>query len=606
MTTVDIMTPLNRAFRDHRRYTGDGLASEPTGAPLPVGDPASGVHSPDKPSIRSAFTEVQTALQAAVDAAEAAPPFDPALANWTPPGSGAQETTVENALKNYGYISIFAHMAADLQTKVSLRTATSGDATAITAAIDSVFTYAASVGRKVLAHAGLYLINATIGWGITAGFAIECEPGTVFRADSSFPVDNKMFLPSATSGEQKFVWRGGQIDGRSMPARISGAPDLLYIASQYIDYVEIDGVHFLCNDDRNGTAGDSCLFLSSGDDYMVTNCVFQGAVDAGLYISGDATQTLGRRCIVQGNVFKACQSVGFISKRLFQDHVIDSNMVFNCNSGIVVGGEADTTLLPGTKAVISGNLIRNVARGIEARIADGTVITGNRIEDYGVDATGTAVADHGIKISGSDGCVVSGNVIVQVTVTPSESAAIHIDTRTYDSVTYSADGNIVVGNRIAVAATGVFESAACNSTIITDNSITGANARIDQRGTASMHTDFTGTLRHFFGESGAAPVSAATVSYENSSNLLIQYLAPSVNEITWLVGDESNNVVARMSYFHSVDRWAWRAGGSGEVFGIDSAGPRMGTHSALAGETVTGYITVKDLGGTTRKLAVVS
>lgn len=33
---------------------------------------------------------------------------------------------------------------------------------------------------------------------------------------------------------------------------------------------------------------------------------------------------------------------------------------------------------------------------------------------------------------------------------------------------------------------------------------------------------------------------------------------------------------------------------------------RFGAHSALAGETVTGYITIKDAGGTTRKLAVVS
>ena len=32
----------------------------------------------------------------------------------------------------------------------------------------------------------------------------------------------------------------------------------------------------------------------------------------------------------------------------------------------------------------------------------------------------------------------------------------------------------------------------------------------------------------------------------------------------------------------------------------------FGTHSAIAAETVTGYITVKDSGGTTRKLAVVS
>lgn len=33
---------------------------------------------------------------------------------------------------------------------------------------------------------------------------------------------------------------------------------------------------------------------------------------------------------------------------------------------------------------------------------------------------------------------------------------------------------------------------------------------------------------------------------------------------------------------------------------------KFGTHSALAAETVTGYITIKDSGGTTRKLAVVS
>lgn len=33
---------------------------------------------------------------------------------------------------------------------------------------------------------------------------------------------------------------------------------------------------------------------------------------------------------------------------------------------------------------------------------------------------------------------------------------------------------------------------------------------------------------------------------------------------------------------------------------------RFGTHSALAGESVTGYITIKDSGGTTRKIAVVS
>ena len=33
---------------------------------------------------------------------------------------------------------------------------------------------------------------------------------------------------------------------------------------------------------------------------------------------------------------------------------------------------------------------------------------------------------------------------------------------------------------------------------------------------------------------------------------------------------------------------------------------RFGTHSAIAAESVTGYITIKDSGGTERKIAVVS
>lgn len=72
MTTVDITTTLNKTFREHRRYSEDGLPNPPSGAPLPVGDPSSGVHNPAKSDIRGAFTDVQTVLQTAVDAAETA------------------------------------------------------------------------------------------------------------------------------------------------------------------------------------------------------------------------------------------------------------------------------------------------------------------------------------------------------------------------------------------------------------------------------------------------------------------------------------------------------------------------------------------------------
>lgn len=51
-TPVDIV---NRELREFKRYTGDGLPGEPVNAPLPVGDPQSGVHNPKKVNQRKAM-----------------------------------------------------------------------------------------------------------------------------------------------------------------------------------------------------------------------------------------------------------------------------------------------------------------------------------------------------------------------------------------------------------------------------------------------------------------------------------------------------------------------------------------------------------------------
>lgn len=53
-------------------------------------------------------------------------------------------------------------------------------------------------------------------------------------------------------------------------------------------------------------------------------------------------------------------------------------------------------------------------------------------------------------------------------------------------------------------------------------------------------------------------------------------------------------------------RLADDSGYAGMQLGATSAALKVGTHSAIAAETVTGYITIKDSGGTDRKIAVVS
>lgn len=42
------------------------------------------------------------------------------------------------------------------------------------------------------------------------------------------------------------------------------------------------------------------------------------------------------------------------------------------------------------------------------------------------------------------------------------------------------------------------------------------------------------------------------------------------------------------------------------IFRVDSGGVRFGTHTGIGAETVTGFLTIKDIGGNTRKIAVVS
>lgn len=61
-------TLADEKLRDHNRFTGDGLPNAPVGAPLPVGDPASGTYNPNKADLRAVLNGV---LEAAEDVAGA-------------------------------------------------------------------------------------------------------------------------------------------------------------------------------------------------------------------------------------------------------------------------------------------------------------------------------------------------------------------------------------------------------------------------------------------------------------------------------------------------------------------------------------------------------
>lgn len=499
------------------------------------------------------------------------------LADTTNPANGAALVGFDPTL-NYVAATLGARNAETVSPKDHPWLAQGDNSTIDRAAIEACFAYAASTGKKVVVPPGVYLLDNTVTWSITSGFEVECAPGAIFKATAAVPVDAKLFLPTAASGSQRFKWVGGVIDGRLMPARVSGAPDLLYIANQFIKFVHIEDASFLVNDDRTGTAGDSALFLAEGEDYFVNRCYFQGAFDAGVYISGNSAETLGRRAIVTNNVFVECKDVGVITKRSFEDHVIAGNIIVRSGLGIVVGGEADATKLPGKKATVANNVIRQVLRGIEVKQADGTVVCGNRIEDWGLDATLTPVNGHGIRIRGSRNCAVTGNVIiVQSSITPSAGAtAIQCDRFTWNSINYDSTQNLITGNNVKNTGIAFAEDANANENIWLNNyakdysSFANLNAS-----TSTRFVGWDGTRQiNYFGDSGTGPASTADVFFEKNGELNIQYCVPSANQIQWLVGDESNNVVGRFAYRHTTDRWAWRAGGSSnDAFNINVNGP---------------------------------
>jgi len=550
--------------------------------------------------------------------------------NYIPAGTGAVATNVETKLREVVSVKDFG--------------AVGDGSTDDTDAIKDTFAYCGSIGQKAYVPAGTYSIHDTVLWPIERGFEVECAAGAVFKAADILPVDSKMFMPSAVSGNQRFVWRGGVIDGRLMPAKGTGAPDLLYIASQYIKNVDIEGVTFICNDTRDGTASDSCLFLAEGEDYRVVGNIFQGATDAGVYVSGDPDAIRGRRVIAANNTFIECHDVGFITKRSFENHIVTNNFFKNCGAGIVLGGAADLQT-SAFKGIITNNLTTNCLVGISVRICDGIVISGNRIEDFGYDSTGAATATGGIQIEGASSCIINGNNITIASTAPvhANSTGIWLKDRTELSVTYSSEYNFVAGNVVNGCGRGIVEDASSNFTMIGENYITnttgttlslsGSNSqfgpvitnsvayRIGGSGSPSLEVTKVENAINYITAAGSAGTTAVLGTAGTSTDVNLA-LAPKGAGVILLGGAAGGEALRVSKGVTSGNALQVNGAASGAYPALVSRGAdtnidlalvpkgsgsiRFGTLIASADTPITGYIEVKDISGNIRKLAVIA
>ena len=146
------------------------------------------------------------------------------------------------------------------------------------------------------------------------------------------------------------------------------------------------------------------------------------------------------------------------------------------------------------------------------------------------------------------------------------------------------------------------------------------DVKIQVAGNSSLYFNINGSDRFYFTTGRIAPNITTTSDLGSSGDRFRScYLGQSLTgsattgaidiSSTWNTSGTPNliNIAVTDTASNAASMLIKAVVGSATVFGVDKAGkPTFGTHSALAAETVTGYITIVDAGGTTRKLAVVS
>lgn len=302
------------------------------------------------------------------------------------------------------------------------------DTIALQAAFDSV----GASGMTLYFPSGEYQVSSKLTINQSApGLTIYLDGGAVIKASTSFPQNTKFIEAKVSSGTDKsFTWTGGIVDGTRMPTRTSGAPDLFTIQDANYSSVTFTNSQFIQNraDLSNtnnppliGTAGDSCMFLAKARNIYVSGCTFMGAMDAGIYISGDSSgDPKGENCIIGGNFFYYCRQVGLITKRAFKNQIFTNNITDYCWTGIATGSVTDSSdnKNPGLQCIITNNTIRNSPNsGINLRVSDHSIVSNNIVENPGIlfNVNGTPQSwqqsASGIAIQGCVSVSVIGNVV---------------------------------------------------------------------------------------------------------------------------------------------------------------------------------------------------
>lgn len=220
----------------------------------------------------------------------------------------------------------------------------------------------------------------------------------------------------------------------------------------------VDSCYFYHGTDfRSGNAGGDSPIFSTSNYVKITNSLFVGASDLGIYASGSSTGTVDNVSMFSsGNVFIKCAN-GIAVKRNYRylksvgDHF---DGCFNGISALPASGTGDAQLC-GSRVVVVGPTFRNMGSScIDPRSSNNWNVTGAVVGGtMGYDLDGLAIADAAvIRIAGTTNSSFDAVIEVEGSTDASHSAVrIGQHTNTVNGVTSQSSGN-----RVRVTAKGIY------------------------------------------------------------------------------------------------------------------------------------------------------
>lgn len=267
--------------------------------------------------------------------------------------------------------------------------------------------------------------------------------------------------------------------------------------------------------------------------------------------------------VISRNVIDGCSYSGVVPQAR---HVtVSDNVIKNCTSvGIDLGNCSWVT--------VTGNIIEDCHDiGIEVTCVSYGTITGNVVKNCGVNTNAPIRVGNGVQYSlysPAVGCIIAHNTISCIAA---NIAGIYCSSSVNTLLSYVVTDNIIIDAAVpAVGYVPVFVGGGLN----TFNLLVGVMAS-------------TTTGRTWFGATEATSALSINPGTTNANGVRFDGSNAAGGVVTLVAQGSDTNLDMRLA-----------PKGSGVV--------RFGTLTANADVAITGYITIKDSAGTTRKLAVIS